>query len=477
MSELLRVHISSLAGRHLDLDLLRAPASSIVLRVKEAVQDAWAVPVICQRLVMEDYILEDGCEGYLSSRPSAAGPQEKTGRGVLNLQLVVSVDELRSRLQSALAPAAILSLASAACLSDGSDIQAWSDIEQLLWENLEHSDADVQAAVAHVLGLLTRRGRPSTRREVMTRVESAADAERAFAVGLLGQLPSEAEHSALPLLRSYLEDASAKVRAAAVYAISQVADPSNEGALFALSARLHDVDASVRLGVANAFGVLASAGGCFCGSVTAVAEEQLLTHKVEGGPSFGRERADRVRDGTEAAKTIDFVLLAVTARLQHPDAKVRGAVAQALRAALHGMSSEACRRCGHPEAAVAAAETAASTWPEAAADAICCCFHDDAAAVRAIALQALADLPAIACFETSAPKELLALSEKALKCMSDPDANVRSCAVRAVARLALQGDVRATATASLQRSSKKDPDISVRSAAKMALCHLGVDPC
>ncbi|OLP88269.1 hypothetical protein AK812_SmicGene30421 [Symbiodinium microadriaticum] len=361
--------------------------------------------------------------------------------GCIELQLVITTEILRSSLSSALALEALQGLHGIAKESAG-DPKVWSAVEAEVWDSLNQPLRDVQDLATSVLMAAAGAGRSGTREEVLERLESQDERSRLVAVQMLG-IMGDASADAL---RRRLLDPSDTVRAAAAEALASRPEFLDQAARFALSALLHDRSALVRTAAMRGLARFVSMSGC---PVCAPAG-----------------------DSQEYAKRLEFAFLAVLARLQHPDPSVRSSVAGAAGAVLNAAARRRCERCNGRRRPEAAEETSFATM---AAQALSACLADECAAVRALALQALAEFHGGNGKDRKimAP-ELSALKNQVAPCLKHMDAGVRVAATRATVRLVQNGDRESIQV--LQRLVQKDTDISVRTAAKNALLALGVDP-
>lgn len=423
---MLACRIRSLSGQSFDLEV---PPESTVKDVKYRIEQDWAIPKICQKLLYRDQLLAEKCRC------------QSFADGCIELQLVITTEILRSSLSSALALEALQGLHGIAKESAG-DPKVWSAVEAEVWDSLNQPLRDVQDLATSVLMAAAGAGRSGTREEVLERLESQDERSRLVAVQMLG-IMGDASADAL---RRRLLDPSDTVRAAAAEALASRPEFLDQAARFALSALLHDRSALVRTAAMRGLARFVSMSGC---PVCAPAG-----------------------DSQEYAKRLEFAFLAVLARLQHPDPSVRSSVAGAAGAVLNAAARRRCERCNGRRRPEAAEETSFATM---AAQALSACLADECAAVRALALQALAEFHGGNGKDRKimAP-ELSALKNQVAPCLKHMDAGVRVAATRATVRLVQNGDRESIQV--LQRLVQKDTDISVRTAAKNALLALGVDP-
>ncbi|CAE7283171.1 unnamed protein product [Symbiodinium natans] len=421
---MLACRIRSLSGQSFDLEV---PPESTVKDVKYRIEQDWAIPKICQKLLYRDQLLTEKCRC------------QSFADGCVELQLVITTEILRSSLSSALALEALQSLHSIA-KDSGGDPKVWSAVEAEVWDSLNQPLRDVQDSATSVLMAAAVAGRSNTREEVLERLESRDERSRLVAVQMLGIM----RDASADALRRRLLDPSDSVRSAAAEALAARPEFLDQAARFALSALLHDRSALVRTAAARALARFVSISGCpFC---------------VHPGES------------EKYADNVEFAFLAVLARLQHPDPSVRSSVAGAAGAVLSAAARRRCERCGARRRPEAAEET---SFAAMAAQTLSACLADSCAAVRALALQALAELSGGKDGKIMAA-ELSALKNQVAPCLKHMDAGVRVAATRATVRLVQNGDRESIQV--LQRLVHKDSDISVRTAAKNALLALGVDP-
>lgn len=428
--------VVGLSGQCMELEM---PLESKVGDMKRAIEDGWAVPQICQKLLCGGRLLPD------SARCEALPEKE--------LQLVVSTEMLRSALQSALAKEVLNQLQLVAQNCTYADHAVWSAVEAEVWDCLQippilGSDTqDARDAAAAVLLDGALASRPTTQKEALARLEGSCSRTRQVCVKMLAAF-GDAEH--VGHLRGRLEDMCPSVRLEAIKGLTKLI-ALDRPLLFAISGHLHDPSVAVRQTSVDAIGMYVSTSGC-------VACSQLQ----DAG------------ECSNFADDFDFACMAVLSRLQHPQESVRSFVAAALAQAVACAVEPSCLRCRRPRCAIARQER---TWAVQAAQALAPCLRDNASAVRGTALQVLVDLPGGGGV-LGAP-ELLALKEKVFPCLFHSDAGVRIIASRVITRLVPRAgnkkEVQEVASA-LRALAKKDSDISVRTAAKNALPLIGEDP-
>jgi len=421
---MLACRIRSLSGQSFDLEV---PQASTVRDVKYRIEQEWAIPKICQKLLYRDLLLTEKCRC------------QSYADGCFEVQLVITTEILRSSLSSALALEALQGLQGIA-REGGGDPKVWSAVEAEVWDCLSQPLQEVQDSATKVLLAAAMAGRSVTRDEVVERLESPDERSRLVAVKMLGVM-SDAPADAL---RRRLLDPSDTVRAAAAEALAACRELFDQGARFALSALLHDRSPLVRAAAARGLARFVSLSGC-----------------ANCAPS-GQH--------VKYADHLEFAFLAVLARLQHPDSSVRSSVAAAAGAVLSAAARRRCEGCGGRRCPEAAEE---ASFAAAGAHTLSECLKDSCGAVRALALQALAELPGGKDGKINAP-ELSALNLQVAPCLKHVDAGVRVAATRATVRLVQNGDRDSIRV--LQRMVHKDSDISVRTAAKNALLALGMDP-
>ncbi|CAJ1348059.1 unnamed protein product [Effrenium voratum] len=399
-----KLQITGLSGQSLQLEMAK---ESSVRNLKAEIEARWAVPQICQKLLCRGQLLGDS--------------QLVVSLADWELQLIVSIQALRQSLQSPLAAEALAGLLEPARLGDLTMV--WPSVEKEVWDCLRAPE--LHEAAAQVLTTAAQAKRPSTRQEVLLRLQSSDERSRLMCVKMLAAMGDDES-----LLRDFLKDRAATVRAEALTACARKR-PVERSLMVAISSHLHDTSVTVRSAAVQALARFVSASGC-----------------------------------SELADSLDFACMAILSRLQHPDTSVRGFVAAAARGAVVACAAADCGLCLGARRPRAQEEP---TWSAFAAELLSPCLRD-VAAVQGVALQAIAELPG----RGRLGRELLELRPQVFPCLSHADAGVRISAAGAMTRLAPKGDQELIEA--LRALAKKDPDISVRTASKNALPVLGVDP-
>eukprot|EP00746_Dinoflagellata_sp_MGD_P006979 gnl/MRDRNA2_/MRDRNA2_113786_c0_seq1.p1 gnl/MRDRNA2_/MRDRNA2_113786_c0~~gnl/MRDRNA2_/MRDRNA2_113786_c0_seq1.p1 ORF type:complete len:214 (-),score=46.41 gnl/MRDRNA2_/MRDRNA2_113786_c0_seq1:19-660(-) len=203
-----RIRLHTIAGKAIELDL---SLQSSVRELKEQIAQLWALPPLCQRLLVEGTLLED------SQKIDSYCPN---GCITLPITVITTDADAHAYLMDRSPKVRIEAVEAIANISVKK-----SDKESIIaiCGRLEDADEGVRKAAVKAISVMSHQGNEMALSEVGSRLAHANDFVRATAVEALAKISTRGDPRVIEEVRAVLDDEAMVVKMAALLALAEIA--------------------------------------------------------------------------------------------------------------------------------------------------------------------------------------------------------------------------------------------------------------